>query len=272
MAKQTDFKGKALKLEDDDIEHAAERLHCEAAVVRAVAEVESGGRAGFLSDRRPKILFESHWFHKLTDGRFDSKHPNLSTPHWVRNYTGGAGEYDRLNAAIQLHRQAALKSTSWGMFQILGVNHGLAGFADVEQYVAAQLVSEGAHLDAFVNFVVGSKLDDELRDKRWAAFAAGYNGPSYAQNRYDDKLATAYAKYTGGWLAPSTLDVQRALNRQGANLDLDGITGSATRQAIRNFQREHGLVVDGIAGPKTLAALGLTGTHDPVATAAALNG
>lgn len=272
MAKRSEFTGKALKLKAADIEAAAQRLYCEVAAVRAVAEVESGGGAGFLRNKKPKILFESRWFHKLTGARFDSSHPDISTPRWVRNYKGGAAEYERLGRALVLDREAALKSTSWGMFQILGVNHRLAGFSDVEAYVAAQVVSEGEHLKSFVNFVITNKLDDELRDHRWADFAHGYNGPGYKQNRYDAKILAAYSKHAAGWLAPSTVAVQRALNERGANLEVDGITGPATRRAVRDFQRQHGLVIDGVAGPKTLAALGLTGTHDPLAVAATLNG
>ena len=36
---------------------------------------------------------------------------------------------------------------------------------------------------------------------------------------------------------------------------VDGIFGSKTAQAVRNFQRENGLVVDGIIGPRTWAVL-----------------
>lgn len=39
---------------------------------------------------------------------------------------------------------------------------------------------------------------------------------------------------------------------------VDGIFGSQTRTAVRAFQRACGLTVDGIAGPKTLAYLGIT--------------
>jgi peptidoglycan hydrolase-like protein with peptidoglycan-binding domain len=39
----------------------------------------------------------------------------------------------------------------------------------------------------------------------------------------------------------------------------DGIYGPATRRAVRNYQRNQGLQVDGIAGPVTLAHLGLAG-------------
>lgn len=266
-----EFVGLAKRIADGDFERAATRLACEVAVVRAVAEVESGGRTGFLKDKRPKILFESRWFHKLTGGKYDESHPSISTPRWVRNYKGGAAEYGRLAEAVGLDRAAALKSASWGMFQILGVNHAVAGFGTVEDYVKAQLESEGAHLDAFVNFVISNRIDDELRDKRWSDFARQYNGPGYKQNRYDEKMAEAYAKYAAGRITASTKDIQARLNQHGADLVVDGISGPATRAAIAGFQREFGLPITGIADAETLAALGLTETHDPVAVSSDLN-
>lgn len=39
--------------------------------------------------------------------------------------------------------------------------------------------------------------------------------------------------------------------------NVDGIYGSKTRNAVIEFQRKNGLSVDGIAGPKTLEAIGL---------------
>lgn len=39
---------------------------------------------------------------------------------------------------------------------------------------------------------------------------------------------------------------------------VDGIYGSQTQNAVRKFQRDNGLTVDGIAGPKTLSYLGIT--------------
>lgn len=266
-----EFVGEAARLKDEDFAEASKRLFCEIGAIRAVADVESGGRDGFLKDKRPKILFESRWFHNLTSGIYDSQCPEISTPRWERNYLGGAREYERLAKAIKLNRDAALKATSWGMFQILGVNHRLAGFGNVEDYVSAQTLSEGEHLKSFVNFVINNHLDDELRDRRWEDFARSYNGPGYKENRYDEKMAEAYARNSGGFVAPATAEVQMALNRHGAGLVVDGMTGPTTRRAIREFQREHGLVIDGVAGPKTLAALGLQGTHDPVALSAAVN-
>lgn len=40
--------------------------------------------------------------------------------------------------------------------------------------------------------------------------------------------------------------------------NVDGIYGTQTRDAVKYFQRKNGLAVDGIAGPKTLAALGIS--------------
>lgn len=39
---------------------------------------------------------------------------------------------------------------------------------------------------------------------------------------------------------------------------VDGIYGTQTQSAVRKFQRDNGLTVDGIAGPKTLSYLGIT--------------
>jgi hypothetical protein len=44
-------------------------------------------------------------------------------------------------------------------------------------------------------FIKAAGLQDELQNKNWAGFAKGYNGPGYAQNNYDGKLASAYDKY-----------------------------------------------------------------------------
>lgn len=48
----------------------------------------------------------------------------------------------------------------------------------------------------------------------------------------------------------------RELQRR-LSVDADGVFGAGTLRAVARFQREHGLKPDGIAGPKTLAALGL---------------
>lgn len=56
--------------------------------------------------------------------------------------------------------------------------------------------------------------------------------------------------------------LQRQLIAAGARLDTDAIYGSATRNAVVVFQATHGLVADGIAGPKTWSTLS-AGRRDP---------
>jgi peptidoglycan hydrolase-like protein with peptidoglycan-binding domain len=180
-----------------DFQRAALALSCEVACIQAVNEVESGG-SGFLASGRPKILFEAQWFSRLTRNAYDASHPGISSPSWNQKlYKGGEKEYDRLQEALALDHSAALQSASWGRFQILGVNFQKAGFVTVDAYVEAHYESEGRQLDAFVAFLKNSGLDAPLRDRRWADFAKGYNGPGYAQNEYDRKLQAAYRKFAG---------------------------------------------------------------------------
>ena len=182
-------------LQDDDYTRAATLLGCAPAAVKAVCQVEAP-RVGFLVDERPVVLFESHYFHRLTGGAYDKAHPELSTCTWVRNYAhSSTGEWDRLSAAIALDRTAALRSASWGRFQIMGDNYSYCGFADVQAFVNAMYESEGSQLDAFVQYVLHRGLNDELRDQRWADFARLYNGPAYADNHYDIRLAQAFDSY-----------------------------------------------------------------------------
>lgn len=49
--------------------------------------------------------------------------------------------------------------------------------------------------------------------------------------------------------------LQQRLNQRAAALVPDGFFGETTEEAVRNFQLSVGLVSDGIAGPKTMAAL-----------------
>jgi hypothetical protein len=182
-------------LTDDDFKNAATTLGCDVPAIKAVCAIEAP-RGGFLADGRPVILFESHQFHKLTGGRYDESHPNISTATWVRNYgPAGAHQYDRLAEADALNHLAAIQSASWGRFQIMGLNYKAAGFDDPDSFVTAMKESEAAQLRAFVNFVKANHLDRPLADHQWATFARGYNGPSFSQNQYDVKLAQEYANF-----------------------------------------------------------------------------
>lgn len=175
----------------------AVQLNVEPATVLAVAEVESGGRHD-LPDGRPQILFEAHWFSKLTKGKFDATHPNISSPVWDRSlYKGGTAEWGRLNAAIELDAEAALQSASWGLFQIMGFNYRACGFRDVASFVSFIKGPDDHDMQAFCTFVNSNpKILKAMQEKDWGAFALHYNGPG-AVASYSAKMADAYAKFAG---------------------------------------------------------------------------
>lgn len=182
-------------LTNDDFAETAATLGCDVPAIRAVCAVESTG-SGFLADGRAKILFESHQFHRLTGGRYDSGYPNLSTPTWVRNYGApGPHQYDRLEAAAALDHDAAFESCSIGLFQIMGFNYTAAGYSSIDAFWAAQQNSEHDQLDAFAGICLSNGWSKFLAAHDWTGFARHYNGPGFKANDYNSKLAAQYAVF-----------------------------------------------------------------------------
>ncbi|MCI0152141.1 N-acetylmuramidase family protein [Paraburkholderia sediminicola] len=187
-------------LADADIVRAADTLGVPTACVRAVNEVESRG-SGFLNDGRPVILFERHIFWKRLQARginpapLAAKNPNILSQ-TCGGYQGGAAEYTRLASAELINAGAAWESASGGAFQVMGFHRERLGYVSVDDFVARIENSEGDQLDAFVRFVAAdAALVAALKGRKWAVFAKGYNGPDFARNLYDAKLAQAYLKY-----------------------------------------------------------------------------
>lgn len=160
------------RINDADYERAAGLLGVEVAAVKAVLEVETGNKGGFLSPGYPTILFEGHIFwNQLKERGIDPE------------------------KARAIHREAADSSASWGLAQIMGFNYKACGCKNVSEFVGDMTENEGRQLDLFVRFLQGNKWDKYLRTLDWKEFARHYNGPSYAQNQYDMKLENAYKKY-----------------------------------------------------------------------------
>lgn len=181
-------------LSEQDFQKAADDLDCSVAVIKAVCQVEAP-RGGFLPSGEPTILFERHQFSKRTGRKFDISHPHISNTK-PGGYKGGQAEHVRLAEAAALDRDAALESTSWGKFQIMGFNYAPAGFGSLQAFINAMYQSEGRQLDAFVSFIQHEGLGIFLRERRWEAFAERYNGPKHAINNYAPKMAAAYAQHS----------------------------------------------------------------------------
>lgn len=260
----------------DDISSAALAINVEIAALRAVIDVECSG-SGFIGDGRPTILYEAHIFQRETGGRFagrtDRHGVPLSVASWNKALYGasGAHQWERLEDAAKLDWGAAHRSCSWGLGQVMGFNHVIAGWPDIQGFVAAMEESAGRQLEAMCGFLKHNKLDAPLRRHDWAAFAKGYNGSGYAQNQYDTKLAAAYAKWSAAPAGPGedTTD-RRPVLRRGARsgavnelqdllqvpwLVIDGDFGATTEAVVKAFQTAKRLTSDGVVGPATWAAL-----------------
>jgi murein DD-endopeptidase MepM/ murein hydrolase activator NlpD len=210
------------RLTNEDWEKVANELKCEVNAIRAVAKVESSGAGFDPATKRPIILFERHVFHEKSNHQYSSKYPDISSERSylkIRDKTGKviperkadydkaekAGHlaesdyypavqlpnYKRLAKAMQLNREAALKSCSWGMFQVMGFNHAAAGFKDVESFVKGMATSEKEQMNGFLNFIKADKrLLKAVQEKNWLAFAITYNGKK--QQGYDKKMENTY--------------------------------------------------------------------------------
>jgi hypothetical protein len=226
--------GKGTPITDANFQAAVAALGGDTASLWSLVVVETKG-FGFLSDRRPQILFERHVFHRLTGGKFDQAYPDISsaTP---GGYSGGAAEYLRLQRAMTLDERSALSSASWGLGQVMGFNAAKSGFADVYAMVGAMVAGEGAQLSAVTGFIAANApLLAAYRARDWAKVAFYYNGANYAKNHYDAKLAQHY-------------EVFRTVANQPA-LDI------RTAQACLLYLDFHVGGVDGVQGPSTRAAM-----------------
>lgn len=195
-----DFKGNAKQKSDDDILEVAIDLGVPYAAFRAVIEIEAAGN-GFDQAGRPKALFERHiFFRQLRDKpdlQAQAVEAKLAYAVWrtLPYPKGSDAVYEEITRACDIDQTAALMSTSWGLGQIMGSNYKLAGCDSVQTMVAEAAESELNQLFQMAHFIKSAGLRDELERLDWAGFARGYNGPGYAANKYDTKLAAKYEMF-----------------------------------------------------------------------------
>lgn len=175
-----------------DLTVFASKLGCTVQQIKAVAAVESAG-GGFDNQGRPKILYERHLFHRLTDGKWSPTAFSLAAG-------GGYSEssWDKLGAACAKDPDAAFSACSWGKFQVLGMHWSKLGYSSPYELAHSTVNGEADHYELLVRYILTFGLVDELRalsrdpdDCR--GFAKGYNGPAYIRFDYHTKLARAMA-------------------------------------------------------------------------------
>lgn len=251
-----EFAGSGLPLDKAGVSEVIERMGIGQPELWAVLKVETRG-CGFLSDRRPVILYERHQFSKRTNHQFDAAHPDISNQTAGGYGAEGAHQYDRLHRAISLNREAALDSTSWGIGQLMGFNAEISGHSDVEAMVTAMTQSENEQLLGMTGEIIHNGLARALREHRWADFARGYNGANFAINHYDTRLAAAHQRFAQGGLPD--------LNVRAAQLYLiylgfkpgpvDGFPGNQTFGALNKFQQQNSLPISNEINDEIVSAL-----------------
>ncbi|MFD1200231.1 N-acetylmuramidase family protein [Brucella gallinifaecis] len=172
------------------------------AALLAVAEVESGGRALFdvTGKKEPAIRFEGHYFDRRLAGKLrdQARKAGLSAPEAgrVRNPKTQRERWLLLERAIKLHRQAALESTSWGLGQVMGAHWQWLEYRSIDELVTEARSSIAGQVALMLNFIDKAGLKTTLREKNWRNFARRYNGPGFARNHYDSRMAAAYERWS----------------------------------------------------------------------------
>jgi N-acetylmuramidase/Putative peptidoglycan binding domain len=255
----------------------AQKAGIDPAALLAVIEVESAGKFFALVNGRqePLIRFEGHYFdRRLPDAaQQKARDAGLASPHVgkIPNPASQAARWALLERASAFSRPAALESTSWGIGQIMGSHWKSLGYPSVEAFVETARSGAAGQVELLIRFIEKNGLLPVLNSGDWAAFARRYNGPLYRRNAYDTKLAAAYKRHRNGadWLpgkpaspviafgssGDAVRDLQLTLTALGYPVKPTATFDHSTKAALMRFQKASGLAADGIAGPKTAAAL-----------------
>lgn len=204
--------GAARRLAPGDIEAAADALGVPRAALVAVLAVEARG-TGFDAAGRVIILYEPHVYYRqlkvLGPGKLmyaealGLAYPRRGTKPYP---IGQDAQYQRLDQAVQINREAALRACSFGLGQVLGENYAVAGFESAVAMAAAAKQSEADQLAMMLRFIRTKGLVPAMQRQDWLAFERGYNGTG-AGGKYAVKLAAAFKQASGkalAWVPPAT--------------------------------------------------------------------
>lgn len=269
-----------------EIEKVAHEEGIDPAALLAIAEVESGGRAfAYIGGKKePLIRFEGHYFDRLLNAadREKARKAGLSSPKagLIKNPDSQADRWRLLEKTMGIDKAAALQSISWGIGQVMGSHYKALGYASVDAMVQEARGSIAGQMRLMMRFIRQNDLVTYIEKNDWAGFARRYNGPAYKKNSYDTRLAAAYARHSNGRLKRSVSkllklggekpylrafslandveavrSLQQMLTAAGYAVQSDGVFGVETDRALRQFQMQQKLTVDGVYGAKSRAAL-----------------
>lgn len=253
------------------VKNHAVKINAPAWNLAGVVQVESTGLPFWSVEgqRVPPARPEGHYFYRLLKGeqRAEAVRRGLAHPAvgGIKVPSQWAAVYDMIERMKQINEEAALMSCSWGMGQVMGENYRDLGYASVYELVEANYKSADGQLDCMIRFIKRFSLVDEIQRGDWKGFAVVYNGPRYAMNRYDVKMAEAsamYHKLFSGAATPVQVRNEEVARIQGLMKQLglfagevDGTEEQDLKDSIKAFQMKNGLVPDGLYGKMTSDAV-----------------
>ena len=194
------YMGTGAKLSDADFKRLAASHGIEEAKIRAVNDVEAAG-SGFYASGAVKCLYEPHIAWKMTSGKVRDAlaAEGLAYAKWKAG-AYPATSFVRIDLCTKIAgAEVAALATSWGLGQIMGFNHEACGYPTAVAMVKDFAKSEANQLEGMIRFIKANPaMFAALQRGDWAGFASRYNGPGYKANKYDTRLAAAYARHKKG--------------------------------------------------------------------------
>ena len=181
---------------DKNIIDICKKQNIEAASLLAFISVETGGK-GF-DDKTGKILiqFEPVWFRKNA--------PYAPSGIWsVNKVDVQSKEWLAFNDAYKKNSDAAMKSTSIGLGQIMGLHYKRLGYNTVGEMWNDAKKGIEEQVEQMVKFINSDpKLLDALKRHDWTKVATIYNGSGfmnlakkYHRTPYDEAMAIEYNRF-----------------------------------------------------------------------------
>lgn len=262
---------------------AATQAGIDPAALLSVVECETNGSPFEVDGRTPVLLYERHVAYreaakvgKAIQNAFIRA--GLAIPRWSRSTQYKDERTSALRLALiararAIHEEVANASASWGLGQTLGNQFEELGFESATDLVS--YMTEGgltAQIKVLIAEVKAKSLIKALNTKDFKTFARRYNGPAYAQNQYDTRMAAACKRWsrkletvTSRTVAPAHQSLTKrqieAIQQKLADLGytmvgiIDGKWGVNTVAAVNAFQNYEGLPETGDYDEATKAEL-----------------
>jgi hypothetical protein len=243
------------KITEAQIIDLAIKNQIEVAVLKTFSEVEGSG-IGF-SDYTGRMLiqFEPSWMRK-----FLGKGEGIKGT-WFNNGVGNQTiEYAAFEDACKTNREAALKSCSIGMMQVMGFHYKTLGFKSVQAMWDFANESEVNQLELGIRFIkTNPELYKAIKTKNWHLIAYYYNGARYKElaarlktTPYDVRFANAYRKFSSSTKIHQTTTTVNI--RRGAGVVFDKAADPLRKNTVLTILGEHNgwthvaVVATGITG------------------------